>query len=37
MPELNCNNVVENIMSYIDNELDQSTLFTLEKTFRNMP
>ena len=37
MPELNCNNVVENIMSYIDNELDQTTLFTLEKHLEICP
>lgn len=31
MSEIKCMDLIENIMSYIDKELDQVTLFTLEK------
>ena len=37
MSELKCTDVVENIMSYIDQELDQTTLFTLEKHLEICP
>ena len=37
MSELKCADVVENIMSYIDQELDQTTLFTLEKHLEICP
>ena len=37
MPELKCSDVVENIMNYIDQELDQKTLFTLEKHLEICP
>ena len=37
MSELKCTDVVENIMNYIDQELDQTTLFTLEKHLEICP
>jgi len=37
MLELKCKDLVENIMSYIDQELDQVTLFTLEKHLEVCP
>jgi len=37
MSELKCTDVVENIMNYIDQELDQTTLFTLEKHLEMCP
>ena len=37
MSELKCTDVIENIMGYIDQELDQTTLFTLEKHLEICP
>ncbi len=37
MSELNCKDLVKNIMGYIDRELDQVTLFTLEKHLEICP
>jgi anti-sigma factor RsiW len=37
MSELKCMDLIENIMSYIDKELDQVTLFTLEKHIELCP
>ena len=37
MSELKCKDLVENIMGYIDRELDQVTLFTLEKHLELCP
>ncbi len=37
MSDLKCKDLVENIMGYIDRELDQVTLFTLEKHLEICP
>lgn len=37
MSEIKCMDLIENIMSYIDKELDQVTLFTLEKHIELCP
>ncbi len=37
MPQLKCIDVIENIMGFIDEELDQVTLFTLEKHIELCP
>jgi len=37
MSELKCMDLIENIMNYIDKELDHVTLFTLEKHIELCP
>ncbi len=37
MSDIKCKDMVENIMGYIDQELDQTTLFTLEKHLELCP